>query len=755
MKMYNPLKSKNNYCIKRTIGFMSILLIGSSSFGQSDTPCSAPTLPVNATCSYTSGTSVGSTKQTNAANGGTPSCGSMGPDVWYQFVAPPSGGISITTQAGTITDGVMAIYSGPCTAPTEIACNDDANGLMPGITTGGLTPGNTYYIRFWKLAGGRGTFDICITTYTPPPPPPNDNCSNATSLSVNPYNSCTPTSGTVAGATASGTATSCFDTPTDDVWYKFTANNDSIYVSTDVTFDADVEILSSCTASIDCEYFYSSNGTTVLTGLTVGQTYYVRIFSEDPTYNTSSSFTICIKDPPPPPPNDNCANAVNETMSLNGNCSSVSGYVTGATQSGTTPCSVSNTDDVWYKFTATNDSAYINRTCNFDSYVEVRINCGNGAAGSILCADAEGPQLVTGLTVGNTYYYRIYSYFSDPSDGDFTTCITSPVPPAPNIHCPNMAPVCSDTPISFQAQSGGNDADTEDPGNNYDCLSTTPNPTWFYLNIANTGALSIDLSASEDVDFAIWGPYTSETNAQSNCNNYPLPKDCSYSPSATEQVNIPTATAGETYVLLVTNYANVPQQISLSSSSTNTATTDCSIVPLPIELENFEVTQAGMQVELNWATGSETDNDYFDVEKTQDGTKWEFVAKINGFGNSNNEKHYTTEDNHPYIGTSYYRLKQVDQNGNFKYSPVKSVQFEGDNAILIFPQPASHFVNVSWNGFNGKLLYSDFSGKTIQIPTEKKDNGQYQLDVSNLNKGVYFIKFLDAGSVSIKKLIVQ
>ncbi|MFK7784783.1 MAG: hypothetical protein AB8B56_06700, partial [Crocinitomicaceae bacterium] len=117
--------------------------------GQSDQPCTgggAPNLSVGTTCSFTTASTVGFNLQTNANNGGTPSCDPfiISSDGWFSFTAPASGAVTISTQAGSITDGVMALYSGTCTPTnlTEIGCNDDANGtFMPEITAGSLTPG--------------------------------------------------------------------------------------------------------------------------------------------------------------------------------------------------------------------------------------------------------------------------------------------------------------------------------------------------------------------------------------------------------------------------------------------------------------------------------------------------------------------------------------------------------------------------------------------------------------------------------------
>ena len=142
--------------MKNLIKIALSILIPATAISQSNTPCSgmsvvAPSLAVNATCSNTTATIDGAdSQQTNANNGGTPSCGSMGEDVWFTFTAPASGNVDLTTTAGTITDAVMAVYSGSCGSFTEVDCDDDGGtGSMPLLNLTGLTAGNTYFIRLW------------------------------------------------------------------------------------------------------------------------------------------------------------------------------------------------------------------------------------------------------------------------------------------------------------------------------------------------------------------------------------------------------------------------------------------------------------------------------------------------------------------------------------------------------------------------------------------------------------------------------
>lgn len=147
-------------------------------------------------------------------------------------------------------------------------------------------------------------------------------------------------------------------------------------------------------------------------------------------------------------------------------------------------------------------------------------------------------------------------------------------------------PFCTGTTITFPAGTNQTDASITYPNNNYDCLSSSPNPAWFYLQIDSGGSLGIDMTNSSgvDIDYILYGPYTDLANANANCNNMGngitsnAVIDCSFSGAATETASIPNAQPGEVYVLLITNFSNSATNISFTNNNSGTATTDCSIV---------------------------------------------------------------------------------------------------------------------------------------------------------------------------------
>lgn len=152
-----------------------------------------------------------------------------------------------------------------------------------------------------------------------------------------------------------------------------------------------------------------------------------------------------------------------------------------------------------------------------------------------------------------------------------------------NYECVDMQPICTNPGTTFTATASGGDAMILNPANNYDCLNTTPNPTWFYLDIATSGNIYMNLSASSDIDFIIYGPFASLPSAIAQCSNMgnggPGANviDCSYSATNSEYPNIPTAFVGEIYVMLITNYADVVQDLTLVQVA-GTGATDCSII---------------------------------------------------------------------------------------------------------------------------------------------------------------------------------
>lgn len=114
-----------------------------------------------------------------------------------------------------------------------------------------------------------------------------------------------------------------------------------------------------------------------------------------------------------------------------------------------------------------------------------------------------------------------------------------------------------------------------------DCLGSTPNPTWYYMEVDQNGPMgfTIDQSSTSgaglDVDFALWGPYSSLAAGCGNPFPNGTPIDCSFSTASVENVNIPNAQVGQVYILLITNFSNQSGTINFSQTS-GSGSSDCS-----------------------------------------------------------------------------------------------------------------------------------------------------------------------------------
>ncbi|MFY0603309.1 MAG: T9SS type A sorting domain-containing protein [Flavobacteriaceae bacterium] len=256
----------------------------------------ASSLTVNSDLSctaVTSGTIEGATDSGEGDNGvGTPN-----DDVWYTFVATEaSHQFSMLNVAGSYTDLVHEVLDGSCGSLTSLNVSDGNTS-----TVSGFTPGNTYYVRVFgysSTAGRNTTFDVCVGTL--PPPPGNDAPAGALALTLDDSAACggnTITGISNAGTTDSGEAApACGSYSGGDLWYTFVAGASTITLNTsNVTGLTSVAgaYYSGSVGSLteeDCTEF-GSGWPWELTGLTQGQTYYLRVW--DYGNDQTGTFDLC------------------------------------------------------------------------------------------------------------------------------------------------------------------------------------------------------------------------------------------------------------------------------------------------------------------------------------------------------------------------------------------------------------------------------------------------------------------------------
>lgn len=173
---------------------------------------------------------------------------------------------------------------------------------------------------------------------------------------------------------------------------------------------------------------------------------------------------------------------------------------------------------------------------------------------------------------------------------------------------------------------------------------------------------------------------------------------------------------------------------------------------LPVEFLNFTATNIeNRQVKLKWSTATEINNDYFTVERSENGYDFESIGEVAGAGNSAFILHYEFDDMEPLNGISYYRIKQTDFDGKFDYSIIRSVNIRKDNTIVLYPNPASgNFINLK--GIEGKHNIEIYNaiGSIVKkdVITSQSKTEINKIDIVNLMPGTYFLKIIDSNGNS-------
>ncbi|ASK32461.1 hypothetical protein CEY12_21290 [Chryseobacterium sp. T16E-39] len=295
--------------------------------------------------------------------------------------------------------------------------------------------------------------------------------------------------------------------------------------------------------------------------LSANTTYYARVVSVSAAGESSGCSETAFKTAPPLPLNDQCLGAVALTVNPDLNCGTVtSGYTLGATGSGlaAAPCHGDPDDDVWFKFVATKTTqkiSLLNVTSigtvdDDDIYFQV-FSGSCGILSSILCSDATS-SLVSGLTVGQTYYIRVYSYYGAGSNQSFDICVGSIPPPPVNDEC-SGALLASSFPYTYvQADGGGA---TNNGGFITACDNGMNDGTWFtFVGDGETVNITVSMPAGSDFDPQI-GVYSGTCNSLSCENTVDAMGD-----GETETIAVPTV-LGTVYYVNVGHYSQYTDEM--------------------------------------------------------------------------------------------------------------------------------------------------------------------------------------------------
>lgn len=183
-------------------------------------------------------------------------------------------------------------------------------------------------------------------------------------------------------------------------------------------------------------------------------------------------------------------------------------------------------------------------------------------------------------------------------------------------------------------------------------------------------------------------------------------------------------------------------------------------ISLPTELISFGAFCNKNKIEVKWTTASESNNDYFTLERSYDATNFEIITIISGAGNSNGLINYSFEDSEVNTFPAYYRLKQTDFNGKYEYSPVKAINCNEEVTEEIHCSQSGNLLSISFTSGKSRLctiLICDILGKELMEKTIHFKEGLnfYYFDISEYEAGLYFIILQDNTVIIKKKFLIS
>lgn len=175
---------------------------------------------------------------------------------------------------------------------------------------------------------------------------------------------------------------------------------------------------------------------------------------------------------------------------------------------------------------------------------------------------------------------------------------------------------------------------------------------------------------------------------------------------------------------------------------------------VPVELTIFEANLRGKHVYLDWQTASEENNLGFEIEKSVDGREWKNIGFVEGNGTTFEFSNYQFIDENPVVGTNYYRLKQLDTDGKFEYSPIRTANYGDVNSIAIYPNPTKDVLIVNLGNQSADIQVFDLTGRLL-INTNSSSNAIQNIDFTNFENGVYILRVNGNGWHKVEKIVVQ
>ncbi len=203
--------------------------------------------------------------------------------------------------------------------------------------------------------------------------------------------------------------------------------------------------------------------------------------------------------------------------------------------------------------------------------------------------------------------------------------------------------------------------------------------------------------------------------------------------------------------------SSAPGAVTTTSTSFSSTMKGLTIgaIALPVELYYFQARRSEEdKVNLSWGTLSETNNDFFAIERSNDGVNFRTIGKVEGAGEASITQSYKYEDSALVNGTYYYRLRQVDYDGTFEYSNIEIVEIDRKSPYEVFPTLFTHEVNIltSSKAISTTFDIVDVFGRLVK-QGEIVNNEVNSLAVNDLSAGSYFIRLSDGFNTEVFSIL--
>ncbi len=638
--------------------------------------------------------------------------------------------LTLYDNDGTTALGFVQVYDSNLGGPAK-----------DSITADGLAPG-TYYIQVQsRNSADFENYTISDKLFTPPLA--NDiepNGTRATAIVL-------PLSGSKTGHVGY-----YYNNKRDTAdWYKVTTNADGllrVYLATErgsiysnnfmdinlTLYDNDGTTALGFVQVYDFNLGGPAKDTLTADGLAPG-TYYIQVLSRNNANFENYTISASLFTPPLSndiEPNGTAATAI--VLPFNGSTTGHVGYYYNNQR---------DTTD-WYKVTTTADgllrvylttergSIYSNNFLAVDA--TLYDNDGTTALGTVEVYDGAGNPTTKFLTADGlapgTYYIKLKSRVT--SDfADYTIWDSLFTPPIANDVEPNGTAATAITfPLNSvtKGHSGYYYNNQRDTADWYTLTTTTAGPLYVYLN-SSRGSIYSDNYLDMRLSFYSSDGVTQLGSAEVYDNGNP----------AADSLYFPTLAAGKYYIKVNNNVTSLFSDYSLSNSGTQGN--------LPVTFLNFDGKLIDNEAQLTWSSATEINNKGFEVQRSSDGQVFTDLKFVPGKGNSAIINTYAYTDIKVSGGFNYYRLKQVDFDGSFKYSSIIRLDYEHfDWTIFGNPVSSNSWIqlqvaetsNIVFQIFtiNGKLI------KTINKGTVSQGTYSIPLNLGDVPSGAYIVKLI-------------